>query len=119
MGCCEIVPEHRVHFDAVVCNLLVAYRGSVMERVCWSGKAVNLGVDDESFRMEQVSDIMGMSKPNDVAFSLDFEKGFNQFRLAKGMSQLLYFRHGNNIYRWLVLAMGLKSAPRRCDTLTL
>ena len=112
MGCCELVPEHRVHFDAVVCNLLVAYRNGVMERVCWSGKAVNLGVDDKSFRMEQLSDIMAMSRPGDVAFSLDFEKGFYQFRLAKGLSQLLYFRHAGKIYRWLVLPMGLKSAPR-------
>ena len=80
MGCCDIVPEHREHFEAVICNLLVAYKGGVMERVCWSGKAVNLGVDDISFRMEQLSNIMGMSKPNDVAFSLDFEKGFYQFR---------------------------------------
>ena len=55
---------------------------------------------------------MGMSQPGNKAFSLDFEKGFYQFSLAKGLSQLLYFRHAGKIYRWLVLPMGLKSAPR-------
>ena len=112
MGCCEEVARDKVHHKAVQCNLLVAYRNGCMERVCWSGKSVNLGVDDKSFKMETLEDIMGMSRPGDKAFSLDFEKGFYQFRLASGLSQLLYFRHAGKTYRWLVLPMGLKSAPR-------
>ena len=52
MGCCVEVPSNKVHHKAVQCTLLVAYRQGRMERVCWSGKAVNLGVDDTSFRME-------------------------------------------------------------------
>ena len=62
MGCCEEVPIDKVHHKAIVCNVLVAYRNTEMERVCWSGKAINLGVDDKSFKMEQLEDIMNMSK---------------------------------------------------------
>lgn len=112
MGCVEEVSEAQVHYKAVICNLLVAYRGDVMERVCWSGKAVNKGVEDKAFKMEQLDDIMKMAEPGDVAFSLDFEKGFYQFGLSEKMSRLLYFRHKGTIYRWKVLPMGLKSAPR-------
>ena len=63
--CCVKVSSDKVHHKAMQCNLFVACRNGKMERVCWSGKAVNLGVDDKSFKMEQLDEIMGMSRPGD------------------------------------------------------
>lgn len=111
MGVVEEIPEHRVHTKAIVCNVVVAYRDGKMERVCWSGKPVNVGVADRPFKMEQLSDIMKLMRPGDVAFSLDFEKGFFQFRLKEGVSRLLVFQFNGKFYRWRVLPFGLKSAP--------
>lgn len=112
MGMVQPIRADEVHHQAVVCNLLVAYRNGQMDRVVWSGKPVNDGVDDASFKMEQLQHIMAMAQPGDVAFSLDFEKGFYQFGLKRGLSHLLVFMHNGKYYRWLVLPMGLKSAPR-------
>lgn len=99
------------HSKAIVCNLIVAYRDGKMERACWSGVAVNDGVEDASFRMEQIRDILGMIEPDDDACSLDFEKGFHQVPLDQ-TKQLLMFQFKGKLYRWNVLPMGLKSAPK-------
>lgn len=51
------------HPRAKVCNLIVAYRDGRMERVCWSGVCVNEGVEDASFRMEQLKHILEIIEP--------------------------------------------------------
>jgi Reverse transcriptase (RNA-dependent DNA polymerase)/RNase H-like domain found in reverse transcriptase len=99
------------HKRARVCNLIVAYRMGRMERACWSGACVNEGVEDASFRMEQLQDVLQLCEPGDWAFSLDFEKGFHQIALDQ-TSDFLLFRAGATVYRWNVLPMGLKTAPK-------
>lgn len=99
------------HPRAVVCNVVVAYRDGQMERLCWSGVSVNEGVDDASFRMEQMKHVLELVEPGDFAWSLDFKKGFHQVPLDQ-TRDFLVFRLGDRIFRWNVLPMGLKSAPK-------
>lgn len=110
-GAVQEIPWESKHPRAKVCNVVVAYRDGKMERVCWSGASVNEGVEDSSFRMEQVKHILDIIEPGDWAFSLDFEKGFHQVPLDQ-TREFLLFRIGNKLYRWNVLPMGLKSAPK-------
>lgn len=111
-GAISEISRAEVHPRARLCNLIVAYRGRVMERACWSGVSVNEGVEDSSFRMEQLKHALDLVQEGDWAFSLDFQKGFHQVPLDKGTREFLLFRVADRVFRWNVLPMGLKSAPK-------
>ena len=110
-GAVEQIDWREKHPRARVCNVVVAYRRGAMDRLVWAGQSVNEGVEDSSFRMEQIQHIMSMVEPQDWAFSLDFEKGFHQIPLDQSQQFMLFYLRGN-LYKWKVLPMGLRSAPK-------
>ena len=47
-------PAHKV----LVCNIVVAYRGGHIDRVCWAGNAINSGVTADPFKMESLQSVV-------------------------------------------------------------
>ena len=49
IGAVEPVVQAELPSQAVVCNVVVAYKERHMDRMCWSGKAINKGLDKKRF----------------------------------------------------------------------
>ena len=95
-----------------VCNVVVAYRGGKMDRICWAGGTINEAVKGQSFRMESLLTVVRMMRPGDYMFSFDLKKGYFQVPLKENFKQFTYMRIGDRFYKWNVLMFGLASAPR-------
>ena len=85
MGAVEAVRMQDLHRNVVVCNIVVACKGSQMSRLCWSGKTINNGMDGKGFKMETWETIAQMARKGDWAFSLDLEKGYMRVGLDERM----------------------------------
>jgi hypothetical protein len=95
-----------------VCNMVIAYRNGVPDRVCWSGGPINSGVVVDKFKMETLHKVCQLMKPGDYAFALDFKKGFMQVPLKQQFKEYTYMRLREKCYRWNVLMFGLATAPK-------
>ncbi len=95
-----------------VCNMVVAYRNGIPDRVCWSGGPINSGVVVDKFKMETLHKVCQVMKPGDWAFALDFKKGFMQVPLKPQLREYTYMRLRGKCYRWQVLMFGLATAPK-------
>jgi Reverse transcriptase (RNA-dependent DNA polymerase) len=95
-----------------ICNMVVAYRNGVPDRVCWSGGPINSGVAVDKFKMETLHKVCQVMKPGDYAFALDFKKGFMQVPLKQQFKEFTYMRLRGKCYRWNVLMFGLATAPK-------
>jgi Reverse transcriptase (RNA-dependent DNA polymerase) len=96
----------------LVCNVVIAYRSGVMDRVCWAGNPVNEGVKTTPFRMESLKAVARVMQQGDWMFSFDLKKGYFQVPLKKQFREFTYMRIGDKYFRWNVLMFGLSSAPR-------
>ena len=56
--------------------------------------------------MESIRDICNLARPGDWAFSLDFEKGFQQVPLKAEFTQFCLFQLDGVCYSWSVLLQG-------------
>jgi hypothetical protein len=112
VGAIEEVAIETLPTKVVVCNVVVAYKEGRMDRMCWSGKPVNKGLDQKRFRMEAWDTIAALAQEGDWAFSLDLEKGYMQVGLDERMKNFCVFRVGQKVYRYRALPFGLASAPR-------
>lgn len=110
MGALEeiaMVPAH-----VLVCNVVVAYRGGKMDRVCWAGNAINEGVQTDPFRMESLQTVVRIMQSGDWMFSFDLKKGYFQVPLKQAFKEFTYMRIGDRYFRWNVLMFGLSAAPK-------
>jgi Reverse transcriptase (RNA-dependent DNA polymerase) len=96
----------------LVCNVVVAYRSGVMDRVCWAGNPVNEGVTTTPFRMESLKAVARVMQQGDWMFSFDLKKGYFQIPLKEQFREFTYMRIGERYFRWNVLMFGLSTAPR-------
>jgi Reverse transcriptase (RNA-dependent DNA polymerase) len=97
---------------ALVCNVVVAYRSGVMDRVCWAGNPVNEGVKTTPFKMESLRAVARIMQQGDWMFSFDLKKGYFQIPLKEQFREFTYMRIGDRYFRWNVLMFGLSTAPR-------
>ena len=114
MGAAEKLTQQEVlalPAKAVINNVVVAEREG-KRRFCWAGKRINEALDESHFRMEGWEQIAQLVEPGDVAFSLDFEKGYLQVPVKQGMKNFLLFRFDGEIYRFRVMPFGLGDAPK-------
>jgi Reverse transcriptase (RNA-dependent DNA polymerase) len=95
-----------------VCNMVIAYRNGIPDRVCWSGGPINSGVVVDKFKMETLHKVCQVMKPGDYAFALDFKKGFMQVPLKRPFREYTYMCLRGKCYRWKVLMFGLATAPK-------
>lgn len=110
MGALEEVAKPSPHVR--VCNIVVAYRAGVMDRVCWAGNAINKGVPASTFRMESLKAVVRLMRQGDIMFSFDLKKGYFQIPLKPAFKEFAYMQIGDQFYRWNVLMFGLASAPK-------
>lgn len=110
MGALEEVAKPSPHVR--VCNIVIAYRAGMMDRVCWAGNAINQGVPASTFRMESLKAVVRLMRQGDVMFSFDLKKGYFQIPLKSEFREFTYMRIGEQHYRWNVLMFGLASAPK-------
>ena len=68
IGAVESVVKDDIPANAVVCNVVVAYKDGHMDRMCWSGKPINKGLDKKRFRMECWATISQIARKGDWAF---------------------------------------------------
>ena len=79
----------------LVCNIVVAYRGGQMDRVCWAGNAINEGVKADPFKMESLQSVVRLMQPGDWMFSFDLKKGYFQIPLKRAFQEFTYMRIGD------------------------
>jgi hypothetical protein len=110
-GAVEDIRKGDVLRDAMVCNVVVAYKEGQMSRFYWSGWCINKGVDDKKFKMESWREIGRLARLGDWAFPLDLEKGYLQWGLKEEFQNFCVFQVGGSLYQYRVMPFGYK-APR-------
>ncbi len=98
--------------EVLVCNVVIAYRGGKMDRVCWAGNAINEGVTANPFKMESLQSVARLMQQGDWMFSFDLKKGYFQIPLKPAFREFTYMRVGDKYFRWNVLMFVLSSAPK-------
>ena len=75
-------------------------------------KRINTFIPSASFRMETLSTILPLLRPNDLAVSLDLRDAYLHVPIHPSSRDLLGFSVNGKTYRYRAMPFGLKPAPR-------
>ena len=74
-------------------------------------RVINSHTRTNTFRNENIDDVLETVTPNDHLITFDIEDGFFNIRLRPDHSKYLAFKWKNNVYCWNVLPFGWSSSP--------